>query len=56
MNVGARERLTQNRIVKLFRHKLGYGYLGDWEDRTNNSNIEEGLLRAFLKKQGYRLC
>ncbi len=54
MNVGARERLTQNRVVKLFRQKLGYGYLGDWEERPNNRNIEEGLLRPFLKKQGCR--
>jgi type I restriction enzyme, R subunit len=50
--VGQKERLTQNRVVKLFR-KLDYTYLGNWEERTNNSNIEEKLLRAYLKRQGY---
>jgi type I restriction enzyme, R subunit len=32
---------------------LGYDYLGDWQDREGNSNVEEKYLRAFLKKQGY---
>lgn len=52
-NVGQIERATQNRVVKLFRDALGYTYLGDWEDRPNNSNVEEKLLRAFLERQGY---
>lgn len=47
-DIGQIERLTQNRIVKLFREKLGYEYLGNWEDRLNNSNIEEDLLRKYL--------
>ncbi|MGM9511648.1 type I restriction endonuclease subunit R [Larkinella sp. GY13] len=46
--VGQPERHTQNRIVKLFRDKLHYGYLGNWEDRTTNSNIEEALLHSYL--------
>ena len=50
---GERERATQNRIVELFHTDLDYDYLGNWEDRPNNSNIEEGLLTAFLDKQGY---
>lgn len=33
--VGAIERVTQNRIVKLFKDQLGYDYLGDWKDREN---------------------
>ena len=41
--VGQRERATQNRVVKLFRDTLKYDYLGNWEDRAGNSNIEEGL-------------
>lgn len=49
--VGQRERETQNRIVRLFRDTLGYNYLGNWEDRENNSNIEEGLLTSFLKRR-----
>ena len=30
-----------------------YRYLGDWTDRDGNSNIEEGLLTAWLTKSGY---
>ena len=51
--VGQIERLTQNRIVRLFRDELKYTYLGNWEDRTNNSNIEEELLTNYLAKKGY---
>ncbi len=51
-NVGAIERVTQNRIVKLFKDQLGYSYLGDWKNR-DNKNIEPSLLKAFLQKQGY---
>ena len=51
--IGAPERVTQNRVVKLFREELGYTYLGDWSDRANNSNIEEQLLLEYLSKAGY---
>jgi type I restriction enzyme, R subunit len=52
--VGQKERDTQNRVVSLLRDQLKYTYLGYWLQRSNNSNIEEGLLRKFLKeKQGY---
>jgi type I restriction enzyme, R subunit len=50
--VGQIERKTQNRIVKVFCDRLGYDYLGNWEDRENNSNIEEDYLRAYLVKTG----
>ena len=46
--VGEIERITQNRIVKLFKNSLGYNYLGNWEERLNNSNIEEDLLKDYL--------
>ncbi|MBC8250813.1 MAG: HsdR family type I site-specific deoxyribonuclease [Candidatus Nitrosopelagicus sp.] len=49
MKVGQLERKTQDRIVKFFQDKLNYEYLGNWEERTNNSNIEEELLTKFLK-------
>ena len=50
--VGQPERATQNRVVALFRNELAYRYLGDWADRDGNSNIEEGLLAAWLTRSG----
>ncbi len=51
--VGQIERATQDRVVKLLREQLRYTYLGNWEVRQDNSNIEERYLRHFLKRQGY---
>ena len=51
--VGQIERITQNRVVQLFQKQLGYTYLGNWEERPNNKNIEEALLRPFLSDSGY---
>ena len=51
--IGQPERVTQDRVIALFRDKLGYGYLGDWTDRDGNSNIEETALSAWLIKRGY---
>ena len=53
MSVGQPERFTQNRVIALFRDELKYRYLGDWQDRDRNSNIEEGLLTACLIRVGY---
>ena len=53
--VGQPERVTQNRIITLFRNELGYNYLGNWEERNDNSNFEEGLLTEWLTKSGYKL-
>ena len=50
--VGQIERATQNRIVQLFQEQLHYDYLGNWEDRDNNSNIEEAELHKYLKSTG----
>jgi len=50
---GSRERLTQNRVIALFRDELDFRYLGDWSDRADNGNIEEGLLSSWLADQGY---
>ncbi len=52
-DVGQPERATQNRVIALFRDELRYRYLGDWTDRDGNSNIEEGLLSAWLTKCRY---
>lgn len=37
------ERITQNRVVKLFQQELGYIPLfgGNLQDRADNRNIEE---------------
>lgn len=51
-NVGQRERATQNRIIQFFQTDLGYRYLGDWQDRANNKNIEVDILVDWLKKRG----
>jgi type I restriction enzyme R subunit len=40
-NIGKLERETQNRVIQLFQKELGYEYLGNWEERDNNSNVEE---------------
>jgi type I restriction enzyme R subunit len=53
MIIGQPERATQNRIIALFRDELDYRYLGDKSDQERNSNIEEGLLTAFLTRSGY---
>ena len=50
--IGQTERVTQNRVIALFRDELGYAFLGDWSDR-NNSNVEESLLTANLERRGY---
>ena len=51
-NVGEIERVTQNRIVKLFKNHLKYDYLGDLKDKENK-NINPKLLKTFLQKQEY---
>ncbi|WP_321282336.1 hypothetical protein [Marinifilum fragile] len=45
-NVGKLERETQNRIVELFQSELKYRYLGKWEDRDENSNLETSILKS----------
>jgi len=51
-NVGKKERITQNRVVRLFKDKLEYTYIGNLHDQ-DNSNIDENRLKSYLKKQGY---
>ena len=50
--IGQIEKRTQERVVRLFRDRLGYDYLGNRIDRPDNANIEQGLLRGWLRKQG----
>ena len=49
--IGDSERKTQNRVVKFFKNKLHYTYLGNLHDRENG-NIMPDLLRAWLLKRG----
>ena len=51
--VGQREVLTQQRVISLFRNPLRYAYLGHWQDRGGNSNVEKGHLTRWLKGQGH---
>ena len=52
-DVGQPERKTQDRVVRLLEEQLGYDYLGNWEDRAGNSNIEVELLAQNLRARGY---
>lgn len=51
--VGQIEKVTQERVIKLFCDHLNYEYLGNWEYREENRNIEEGLLSSWLEGRGY---
>ncbi len=51
--VGQREILTQKRVIAFFRDALGYAYLGNWQDRVNNRNIETELVIDWLKRQSH---
>ena len=51
--IGARERVTQNRLIGLFKHVLKYTYLGNWEYRVGNNNIEVDQLWAYLTSRRY---
>ncbi len=52
-DIGKPERITQERVIKLFHDELHYTFLGNWADRPDNSNIEAGLLTPFLRRSGY---
>ena len=51
--VGEREIRTQRRVVGFFRDALGYDYLGHWQDRPDNRNVEEGVLGDWFRGQGH---
>lgn len=51
--VGQLERNTQNRVVSLLQDRLGYEYLGNWEEREGNSNIEVEYFKNNLLARGY---
>ena len=51
--VGQREIQTQRRVVAFFRNALGYAYLGHWQDRSGNRNVEREHITDWLKRQGH---
>ena len=51
--IGQPEFLTQQRVISFFVRELGYGGLGNWKDRPNNSNIETEYLTDWLESQGH---
>jgi type I restriction enzyme, R subunit len=52
-NVGQIERKAQDRVTNLFAEQLGFEYLGNWEYRAGNSNVEVELLVKNLRARGY---
>ena len=55
-DVGQIERKAQDRVVGLFRDQLDYDYLGNWEYREGNSNIETDLLVQNLNLDDSQGC
>ena len=51
--IGQPEFLTQQRVISFFVRALGYGGLGNWTNRPNNSNIETEFLTVWLQSQGH---
>ena len=58
--IGEAERKAQDRVINLLCGDksgnpggLGWRYLGDWQKRENNANIEPFLLRTWLEARGY---
>ena len=60
MAIGDPERATQNRMIAQLCGNtsgtvggLGWRYLGDWQKREGNANIEPSLLRPWLLARGH---
>ena len=51
--VAEREIHIQGRVVTFFHEVLGYTYLGNWQERAGNSNIDKNLLIDWLKSRGH---
>ena len=49
--VGQYEIHAQQRVISFFQDVLVYTYLGNWQDRIKNCNIEEELLNDWLMRQ-----
>lgn len=53
MSIKKPERVTQERLLKVFEKQLHYDFYGNWHYNRENSNVEETKLRPFLQQQGY---
>ena len=51
--VGQQEFFTQRRVIAFFQSVLGYDGLGDWRERSGNSNVEDEYLTDWLESQGH---
>ena len=51
-NIGDNERKTQNRVIKFFKERLHYTYLGDLSD-VDNTNIKRERLYAYLTQKAH---
>ena len=49
--VGQREIQTQRRVVAFLQDVLDYKYLGHWQDRPGNRNVERENITGWLKRQ-----
>ena len=49
-DVGQKARATQNRVIRLFRDRLKYDYLGNWEDGERSMPVEDRLLCDYLAR------
>ena len=49
---GEIERRTQTRVVRRLQSDLGYRYLGNWESRAENRNVERDSLLKYLTGAG----
>ena len=50
-NIGKPERVTQDRVIKLFVDELGYTYLGDWRARFQQLMDEFMPLWRFQREE-----
>lgn len=51
--IGERETSTQERVITCFQKALGYTYLGNWQARQENSNIDTVQLSDWLRSKGH---
>ena len=51
--IAEREIHIQGRVVTFFHDVLGYTYLGNWQERAGNSNIDKSVLTDWLKSRGH---